>query len=289
MGDLLESLDSVEDASVPNPAETPEAPPEAVVEAPEAEAPAPVAVVVPEPAPVATPPVVPLSAHIEERRKFQARIAELEGHTRLSTEDAALLKSLRDQKTSAETPKIPDFETDPKGHLDAKLKLATQQFQSLEEQTKALQSAQADGALMQQAASTEAAFRTEHPDYYDALNHVRSVRTAQLQLVAPQATAEQIQDVIRQEEVAALRDVSKRGLNPAAFAFDYAKTLGYKSPAAPVANGAAAAPVAAKPAAPVDRTAVRTLGSGGEAPAGDEDEDAMPEFKQALRERFRRS
>lgn len=298
MAELFEALDAPADepASAPEPtieSEAPatESPPETEsteTQPIEAEAPAPE----PPPAPAPAPePSVPVATLLEERRRYQERIDALEKRSALSPEDTALLARLRDQQKAAE-PAIPDFETDPKGHLEARLKQVSEQNEQVKQATQALVASQQEQAVINQATVHEQAFVSEHPDYYDALKHIRSVRTEQLRMIAPDADANTISTAIRREEVQMVNQLIAGKKNPAEFAYNYARTLGYKAAAAAAAAPAAApAPAALKPPAPpipVDRTAVRTLGAGAATPPTAEDEaDGMPEFKAALRERFK--
>ena len=245
------------------------------------------------------PQLVPLAALQESREQqkaLKAQIAELEKRRWLSDDDAELLQDLKAQRAAAKQPKPPEFLEDPKGYIDHKEKEVTEALKQLREtETKRAESekqSQQLNQLLSTVATHEQGFVAQNPDYHEALNHVRNVRTQQLKMMFPDANDAQIQQQIRNEEIGGAHQILARGGNPAEFAYNYAKTLGYvkKQAAAAIANGAnGAAPVlqqetAAKP----DKDAVRTLGGGGGAEAEDGPSDPMPEFTQALKERFTR-
>jgi hypothetical protein len=140
--------------------------------------------------------------------------------------------------------------------------------------------------LVSNVSAKEQEFLKTTPDYYDAVTHIRTVRASQLQMLYPQATPEQITRQITIEEVGAARQLLQQGGDPAQFAYNYAKTMGYvpKAQAAAAGNGAAAA-------TKTDKDAVRSMGGGGGADSTDSGEDDgrnIPEFASALAERFGR-
>lgn len=210
----------------------------------------------------------------------------------LSEEDRDLLKDLKAQRAAAQKPKPPEFIEDPKGYIDAKeqeirdavkeLREANTQRTQIEEQQRQTQ------ALFNTIATHEQAFVAATPDYNDALAHVRNIRSQQLKMMFPDATDQQIQHQIGQEEIGGARQILARGGNPAEFAYNYAKTLGYvKKAPAQASGGIAAAAAAPEPEAKPDKDAVRSLGGGGGAENEEAPADPMPEFTQALKERFK--
>lgn len=229
--------------------------------------------------------LVPLSALHEARNELRAlrtKIAELEAKPSLTPQQQAQLDKLNAQETAA-TNKVPDFLEDPKGYVDSALKQTREEVKTVREEnqklTQSQQQQQALNQILSGVAHHEAAFVKATPDYHQAVEHTRTVRTSQLQMLYPQATAEQIQQQIAREEIGAAAQVMQAGGNPADFVYRYAKTLGYAPKvAAPNTNGAT----------PPDKDAIRTLGNGGgadkdEAAADDELGSAM---KAALAERF---
>jgi hypothetical protein len=243
--------------------------------------------------------LVPLAALHESREKIRsltAQIDELKKQPQLSEEERELLKELKTQRAAAKAPKVPEFVEDPKGYIDAQTKAASEAAQAAlaklsDAETKRTEAENAQKqyeTLISAVTQHENAFVQATPDYREALQHVRNIRTSQIRLLYPQATDAQISHQISREELNAAHQIIQGGGNPADFAYNYAKTLGYV-PKKPAANGngmasAAAAATGDKP----DKDAVRTLGGGGGAEPDDAPADVMPEFTAALKERFTR-
>lgn len=232
--------------------------------------------------------LVPIAALHESRETIKAlktQIAALEAQPKLSAEDADLLKDLRAQKKAASEPKDPDFLEDPKGYVDAKAKQTAEALKKLneatEKQTQQQEQQQQLNQILTGVQQHEQTFLKETPDYHAAIDHIRTVRGSQLQMLYPQATPEQITRQITTEEIGAAAQILRAGGNPAEFAYNYAKTMGYQPKVAPVADPNANGAV--KP----DKEALRSLGGGGGAQKTEEDEgNLMPEFATALAERF---
>lgn len=238
--------------------------------------------------------LVPLAALHESREKIRAltsQIEELKKQPQLSDEDRETLKELKAQRAAAKEPKPPDFLEDPKGYIDAQAKQTQDALKQLKEgeakRTEAEQQQQQVQQIVTTTLAKESEFVKTTPDYGDALNHLRNVRGQQLKMLYPQATDQQIQQQIGREELTAAAQILQVGGNPAEFAYNYAKTMGYAPKAQPATNGIAAAAAAATDQKP-DKDAVRTLGGGGGADKEPENADPMPEFTAALRERFTR-
>lgn len=217
---------------------------------------------------------------------MRAKIAELEAKPSLTAQQQAQLDRLNAQEAAATKPKTPDFLEDPKGYVDAVKKQTDDALQEVKQENQKLTQAQQQQAALNQiltgVAHHEQSFLKTTPDYHEAVNHVRGVRTSQLQMLYPQATAEQIQQQIAREEVGAAAQVLQGGGNPADFIYRYAKSVGYAPKQAVAANGAANAGIA------TDKDAVRTLGNGGGADKAEEttDDELGSAMKSALAERF---
>lgn len=226
----------------------------------------------------------------EQVKELRRQIAALEAQPRLSADDAELLKSLRQQRQQAQEPADPDFLQDPKGYVDTKLQRALKKLETAEttaNETKQVIEQQGQlRQIMDTVQSHERVFAQTTADYPQALAHIRNVRTQQLKLLYPQATDAQIHQQISREEIAGAHQALQAGLNPAEVVYQYAHTLGYKTPAATTTP--AASPALGNPQP--DRSAARTLGSGGGAAPTAQDasetEDPLPEFSAALKERF---
>lgn len=246
-----------------------------------------------QPAAAAAAPAAPKDTPEVIERKHLAALHEARGEnktlrqqlTEMQQQIAALQKQQGQQPAAQPEPEPePDFLADPKGYVDRvdkKVQTALEKLdkatQETAEQTK---QREANESVLRATQSAETEFYSKTPDYPEALQHIRGVRTQQLQVLHPEATAEQINNHIAFEERETARMLIQQGRNPAEFAYNIAKTLGYSK---------AAPPAASKPAAaPIDKDAVRTLGSGGGSGAPTEDAgNTMPEFSAALAERFK--
>lgn len=253
----------------------------------------------PEPA-VKKPGTVPHAALHEARetnKALKARIAELEAVPRLSADDAALLQELRAQraqpkKDAEEQP--PDFLQDPKGYVDSNLKQAIKEVKEATKEAKEakdeLKQHQTLQAVITTATSQVNEFVATTADYPKAIEHVRNVRRGQLEMLYPQATADQIGAVLAREEITLASQIVTQGKNFAEFAYEYAKKMGYQPPKPPD-------PTPQPAAKKVDASAVRTLGSGGTDSEPEDDESSHPnsefraiqkEAREEVRARFRR-
>lgn len=277
-------IEQVSQTETETPPET-QAPPETVTE----QTPTQTTTTTPTPPPV--PRTVPLEALHEAReqvKSLRAQIAAIEAQPKLTAEDAELLKSLRAQQTQEPAP--PDFLSDPKGYVDARLQTALKKLETAEtgiaQTREQVQQQNQMRDLLSSVAAHEQTFIATTPDYTQALAHVRAVRSEQLKLMYPTASAAQIQQQIAQEEIGGSAQALQAGLNPAEVVYKFAKTVGYAPKATNGAQGAQPQP----PQPPPDRSSARSLGgaAGGAAGVVDaaETEDTMPEFSAALKERF---
>lgn len=234
---------------------------------------------------------VPQGALHEARAQVKAlkqQIAQLEAQPKLTTEDSALLRELREQRATAKAEAAPDFLADPKGYVDAQVKTAREQAEAAkkegEEARKQSDEQRSRQEAYQRTAVAETQFLQTTPDYPQALEHIRGIQRQQLTLAHPDATPEQISAHIAFVEMQTANAMLAQGRNPAEYAYAVAQTWGYKA-------AARAATPAQQAAKRVDKEAARSMGSGG-ADASDEDGgdgvDGMPEFAAAKAERFAR-
>lgn len=203
-----------------------------------------------------------------ENKTLKQQLAELN----------AKIEALSKPPTAAEpAPEEPDFLADPKAYVDdAKKKLAdlTAKIDADKaQQTEAQQKQQQAQETWNKVLAAESEFAAATPDYHDALNHVRGIRTEQIKIEIREtedreATPEEIGRILSIQEAQGAAALIAKGKNPSKFYYEYAKTFGYKPKAATTAT-----PPAAKP----DKDAVRTMGSGGGAEhvAADEPEGAL--------------
>jgi hypothetical protein len=242
-------------------------------------------------------------------RSLKAQIAELEKLPRLTAEDAELLKDLRAQRAAREAQgaAVPSFVEDPKGHVDARLSEVVKRLEKAEQSVSTSAAQQQQQEQLRQLATTisthESAFVQQNPDYHQALEHARSVRAAQLRVMAPEATDQQIAQQVGIEELQLAAQALKQGRNPAEVAYTLAQHFGYtKAQAAAAAqaaaqnqqqqgSGAGAAAAAALAGADADRASARTMGGGGLADQDDDgsgDDVTTPELAEAFGEVFGR-
>jgi hypothetical protein len=276
--------------SAPAPSETPAEP-----AAPSSD-PAPAASE-PQPAAAAAAPAAPKDSPEDVQRKLGAALHETRTENKTLKQTVAQLTSRLEALEKAGQPKDPqqpqeppepDFLADPKGYVDQKVQAALAKLDKAEKTTQEtaeqVKQREANEAVLRATQSAEAQFYSQTPDYPEALQHIRGVRTQQLQELFPEATTEQINNHIAYEERETAKMLVSQNRNPAEFAYKMAKTLGYVTKAPPPAPKPAAAPI--------DKDAVRTLGSGGGNGAPTEDAgNNMPEFAAARAEvaaRFKR-
>lgn len=284
-----ELISAPEPAAAPEPATAAPAAPEPKAEAarerdpatgqftPQAPAsmPDPVKAVEPEPAKV-----VPLPVLLEERRNARREIDEAHRKT----------MELEQRLKALESPPAPEpsFTDDPKAYIDAKVTQVQEMVKPIEQKAEVGAQQVQLQQFMRHVGTIEAEFVKENPDYYQALDHVRSIRRAELAEFYPQATPEQIVQQIDREELEKAAILLQQGRNPSEAVYRVARAYGFQKPAA----AAAAAPARPNvPQAPVGDPGA-TLGSGGGAPDDgqeivDVDDDAEM-LQSAIAERFGR-
>ena len=203
----LESLDAPETELLnveptPEPAAAPEPKAEAAPRDPAtgqftpqapASMPDPVKAVEPEPAKV-----VPLPVLLEERRNARREIDEAHRKT----------MELEQRLKALESPPAPEpsFTDDPKAYIDAKVTQVQEMVKPIEQKAEVGAQLVQLQQFMRHVGTIEAEFVKENPDYYQALDHVRSIRRAELAEFYPQATPEQIVQQIDREEILPYED-----------------------------------------------------------------------------------
>lgn len=232
-------------------------------------------------APAKEPRTIPLAAHLEERKALKAELDAMK----------AQLAALQNPP-KAPAPE-PDYTQDPKAYTDHKVQTALEKLQAFEQNTsQKLQSVEQTAAQVAEATQTqqflqavnsaEQDFVKTQPDYYDAVNHIRNVRLAQLQIFNPEMTQEQMHSLIRNEEIGMAMRLAQAGRNPIVEAYKLARVHGYapKQAAAPAID-------LPKVAGPKQLPPDQTLGSGASDGADVEDGKTDP-FEQAFGEMFKR-
>lgn len=193
---------------------------------------------------------VPLAKFLDEKAKLKAELDQREitikeFQKKLDEITAKL------PKQQAEEPPEPDYIEDPKGYVDTRLAKALSTLEAankkIEEQGKAAtetanrarETAEMQG-FMRNLQAHEARFVAEKPDYHDALQHMRDIRTYQLQQLNPEITPEQIHAAISQEEIGLAMHLARAGKDPVATVYAMAEKYGYKPKAAKGADDHAA-------------------------------------------------
>lgn len=163
---------------------------------------------------------VPLKTYLEEkaeRKALAARIAELEAQKSVKTEVEA-----------------PSFDDNPAAHLLHKQQGIEQSNKSLQERLEQYEQAQQQQTAYQSIASkialSEQTFKAKTPDYDQAIEHMKSTadRTLQLMGMSDPLQRQQaiVQNVIQMSNIAI-----QQGQEPAEFAYNYSKALGYQTKA----------------------------------------------------------
>jgi DNA repair ATPase RecN len=224
----------------------------ASLQAPEPVEPAPAAP--PEPAPAAAPAAAPNDDFLrqmlaEEQKRSQETLQRLQSLERQLAE-----------KLNPPTP-APDPETDPLGNLMHQVSQVSgtvsdlQQRLTQEQQQKQLQDQ--FNAFTNSVRSIKDEYEKTVPDFKDAYNHIRAVRTEDLRTVGvPEAD---IPKVLLQDELNIAQAALQRGKNPAEEMYNMAKRYGYSAkgsiPAAQhIANLNKGAQAARSPAASAPAT-----------------------------------
>lgn len=271
------------EGSAPSASPPSEAPAESV--SPPSEQPAAPAAQETQPPAAAAVPAAPKDTPEDVQRKLGAALHETRSENKTLKSELAQLRAQVEALAKAKTtdpapaePPEPDFLADPKGYVDQKVQGALAKLDKAEKATQEtaeqVKQREANEAVLRATQTAETQFYAQTPDYPEALQHIRGVRTQQLQALFPDATTEQITNHIAFEERETARMLVQQNRNPAEFAYNFAKTLGYARKAPPP-----------PPPPPVDKDAVRTLGSGGGDGAPSEDAgNSMPEFAAARAE-----
>lgn len=173
--------------------------------------------------------MVPLPALHEERKRRQALEAELKERDEKYARLDERLKLL-DEKMRPKEPEIPAYEEDPFEHLRQKL---TKEEQERGDITKRLsefeehqKQQQAQALLHQSVVAAENEFRNEHPDYDEAVNHLKSARAKEYNAMGITDPG-QIQQMLSQEAVQLAQMALHNNKSPAQMAYDIAVSRGY--------------------------------------------------------------
>lgn len=210
--------------------ETGELPPELIAEA-----------TPPEPTPEAPPPApAPAPAPAPDAGTLLQQTLEEERQARRALEEK--FTALQEQLTAkaAPPPEVPpDPELDPLGSMMHQLKTLNAQVESMtaartQDSTQQEQQKQFE-KFVQSAREVRDEFVKTTPDFNDAYQHIRNVRTEDLRAVG--VPAADINKLLLQDELALTQSAFQTGKNPAQEMYNMAKRYGYTAKApAPAAN-----------------------------------------------------
>lgn len=174
------------------------------------------------------PKTVPLAALHEERQRRKELAAQIE---RERQERETLMRRF-EERLNALMPKeqVPDFQENPAEHLRHQLQNVNQSTQATQQQLAELRQQQQARELQEQltrsVAAAEQQMVAEKPDYYQAVNYVRSQRIAELQVLGLDET--QAAQQAQQELAQAAYLNAYHGRSPAQVAYQLALAKGYR-------------------------------------------------------------
>lgn len=174
-------------------------------------------------------PRVPLPELQAERKKRQAMEAELHAEREKYARLDERLKLL-DEKLKPKEPEIPTYEDDPFEHLRQREDRTGQAIKDMQKQMQ--QFTQVNEAQIQQqelthrVISAENEFRKEHPDYDDAIKHLRDGRAEEYRYMGVD-DPHRIEQMIMQESLQLAMTASKNNVSPAEMAYSIALRRGY--------------------------------------------------------------
>lgn len=220
----------------------------------------------------AEPKTMPLAAYLEDKNKWTQKMEAME-------------RELQALKNPPKPPEQPP--EDPKAYADFKVKAALDELAGTKKEVEQVKQAATQSQqqteqmqFVQQLQTAETLFVRENPDYYEALEHVRNYRRAQLRLLAPEAQPEEIDRYIGQEEMQAAAQLAKARRNPIEVVYSMAKAIGFQSK--PAADVVQLPQVPGTKQLPPDQT----LGSGAAPAADDNDASQGDPFTEAFSEMF---
>lgn len=180
---------------------------------------------------------VPLAA-LQEERAERKRLRDELGQLR-DQQNALVQRILASQQQpqqQPQQPQIPDFATDPVGHLRAKNELLERQLQQVagyigqqdQQQQQMTQAQRAQQEVQNFLVSDEARFRQQAPDYDAAAKFLQDSRAAEYRALGMQNPME-IQQALNQDVLAMVNIAQRNGTSVAEAAYNLAKARGYKT------------------------------------------------------------
>ncbi|WP_137806792.1 hypothetical protein [Pseudomonas sp. G(2018)] len=183
---------------------------------------------------------VPLAALHEERTKRQQAEEALRAQAlQLQQLQAQWQAQQQAQLQAQQEAAIPEFSTDPEGHIEAVKAQFKQELENLKggpaQQPQIHQVEQLQALVHQEMAmlapsvlEVEQRFIQQHPDYSDAFAHMQAIVDTQLRARHPNASEAEIQLAHQAELVGHLRNCQARNLDPCEVVYTAAQKLGFK-------------------------------------------------------------
>jgi hypothetical protein len=182
---------------------------------------------------------VPLGALQEERNMRQQLQRELEAHRQQVAQLQAYqlqVQAFLAQQQLAQQQEIPDFESDPVGHLEAVKAQFRQELGAVQQQVQLQQfSTQLQGEMATLApvvtqAEQAVAAEVGEDNYAQAFNHVRQHVQQELAQRYPGAGPEMLARLERSAGVAFVQQCQAQGIDPARYIWERAQALGFHVP-----------------------------------------------------------
>lgn len=174
-------------------------------------------------------PRIPLPELQAERKRRQAAEAEAAAEREKYARLDERLKILDERM---KPPEIPDFNEDPFEHLRQREDRTVQTVEELRKQMedfgKQTEAQRFQEELTHRVISAENAFRQEHPDYDDAVKHLKQGRAQEYMAMGINDPA-QIERMLGQEALQLAQTAMQNNMSPAEMAYNISKSRGYRS------------------------------------------------------------
>lgn len=192
---------------------------------------------------------VPLAELLEERgrrKEAQARMDEME--RRFSEFQARAQEYVANLQQAKPEPPAASYEEDPIEYLRQQQAAVAANLEAMRQHQQQLAQRQAAdrqwSAMREAVGQAETAFASRQPDYWEAVNFLKSAR--QQQLVSQGASEQQAAAIIQQDAIAVANEAGRLGFSPAEYAYRIAVGSGYTPKQAQAARAAVAAQEAPK-------------------------------------------
>ena len=169
---------------------------------------------------------VPLAALLDERNEWKQRYAELEA--RLSKGNERVEK-LFEALNKTDQPSPPEYEQDPLGNLKYSTESVRKEIEETRKWREQLENSQKTQQQFQEfhnrVNSAEARFAQEHPDYWEAAQHVAKTQKETLELLG--VPNEHLDTALQRHLMGLVATAMQTGKDPAKVIYDLAKKGGF--------------------------------------------------------------